>query len=234
MKNLKAVLEKFRIPAALVCLLAGVSLFLYLQIVAQMDAQGAVALVFGIPFFAGPIALARYLLQGHWTPGRWLVDGVAAALVLYYVSGIASIFYKPLGAYSDLYMKGMKHVFVSYTGKTPYAWAKDEEQKTREAEDPEREKRFKAIWQEIQTAGKCKEASECVNIGPICPFGCNVVINANNQPAIEEKIHQFLTLEPPKQKERCEAFDCDKAEFVECYKGRCIYSLYSRENTEAD
>jgi hypothetical protein len=68
------------------------------------------------------------------------------------------------------------------------------------------------IKDEIEAAGACAAASECVNIGAECPFGCAIVINKGSVAHIKQLLAGH--------NEPC-AYDCLATAGVECKAGRC-------------
>ena len=68
------------------------------------------------------------------------------------------------------------------------------------------------IQEEIDEAGHCTAASECVDIGTECPFGCNILVNA----AEADRIRGLLE----DHDESC-AYDCMAPTTIQCTAGRC-------------
>ena len=72
-----------------------------------------------------------------------------------------------------------------------------------------------AISTRIAASDDCQTVDDCVNLGNICPFGCNLLVNADRADALREDIARYLesaescSLEcEPVAAMACEAFHC--------------------------
>ena len=68
------------------------------------------------------------------------------------------------------------------------------------------------IQREIDEASYCTTASECVDVGTECPFGCNILVNA----AEADRIRDLLD----DHDETC-LYDCVAPTTIQCTAGRC-------------
>ena len=70
-----------------------------------------------------------------------------------------------------------------------------------------------AIRQEIRTAGMCSAASDCVDIGSYCPFGCSVVVHKDEA----DRIRRLLL---GNARNNC-LYDCAQLKAITCEAGQC-------------
>jgi hypothetical protein len=69
-----------------------------------------------------------------------------------------------------------------------------------------------AIQDDIDESGYCAAASECVPVGPECPFGCDILVNV----AEADRIRQLLA----DHEDSC-YYDCQGPGTIACTDGRC-------------
>ena len=48
---------------------------------------------------------------------------------------------------------------------------------------------IEAVRGEISRANYCAADSDCVDIGPQCPYGCNLMVNKNERQRIQDRIN---------------------------------------------
>lgn len=65
----------------------------------------------------------------------------------------------------------------------------------------------------IDEANYCATADECVDVGSVCPFGCNILVNEAEADRIDRRLGRWP--------ERC-AYDCMAMTAVECVEGQCV------------
>jgi hypothetical protein len=68
------------------------------------------------------------------------------------------------------------------------------------------------IQDEIDEANHCASASECVDVGTHCPFGCNILVHASEAARIRDLLDDH--------EESC-VYDCMAPTTIECVAGRC-------------
>jgi hypothetical protein len=70
----------------------------------------------------------------------------------------------------------------------------------------------KQVRRQLDSANYCKVAADCLNVGPACPFGCQVYINK----AEETKVNKLLEA----YNSKC-VYGCLACPGVECIDGKC-------------
>ena len=75
-----------------------------------------------------------------------------------------------------------------------------------------------AIRQEIRTAGMCSAASDCVDIGSYCPFGCSVVVHKDEA----DRIRRLLV---GNARNNC-LYDCARLKAIACEAGQCTAQFF--------
>jgi hypothetical protein len=71
----------------------------------------------------------------------------------------------------------------------------------------------------IDEANYCETEADCTDIGAICPFGCNILVNESEAEEIEGLIKKFLD----NQKSFCN-YTCPAMGDVVCEGGSCVMS----------
>ena len=64
----------------------------------------------------------------------------------------------------------------------------------------------------IDAANYCTVASDCVNVGSKCPFGCAIIVNAAEADEIEALVDDYDS--------NC-MYDCMGLDGIECLAGKC-------------
>lgn len=70
----------------------------------------------------------------------------------------------------------------------------------------------KQVRKQLDSANYCKVSSDCVNIGPACPFGCQVYVNKLEQAKAERLLDAYNS--------KC-VYGCLACKGVECQEGKC-------------
>jgi len=70
-----------------------------------------------------------------------------------------------------------------------------------------------AVREEIRIAGRCSLATDCVDIGSYCPYGCSVVVHKDEA----ERMRRFLS---GQAKSTC-LYDCAQLKAITCDAGQC-------------
>ncbi|MGV8162044.1 MAG: hypothetical protein ACP5N2_01780 [Candidatus Nanoarchaeia archaeon] len=70
----------------------------------------------------------------------------------------------------------------------------------------------KQVRKQLDSANYCKVSSDCVNIGPACPFGCQVYVNKLEEIRAERLLDAYNS--------KC-VYGCLPCEEVECQAGKC-------------
>jgi hypothetical protein len=64
----------------------------------------------------------------------------------------------------------------------------------------------------IEDANHCSAVSDCVDVGTVCPFGCNILVNKSEAQRIRDMLDGY---------ESTCAYDCAAPKGVACTGGRC-------------
>jgi hypothetical protein len=70
----------------------------------------------------------------------------------------------------------------------------------------------KQIKRQLYAANYCKTTEDCVNVGPGCPFGCEIYVNKKEESNARTLIKSFES--------KC-VYGCLPPKNVECVQGRC-------------
>ncbi|MCC6527204.1 MAG: hypothetical protein IT373_31435 [Polyangiaceae bacterium] len=73
------------------------------------------------------------------------------------------------------------------------------------------------VKDELAAANYCAAASECVNVGSQCPFGCYLLVNVAEADAMRELLEDYRNA--PSSSE-C-MYDCVAMTTIECVAGKC-------------
>ena len=67
----------------------------------------------------------------------------------------------------------------------------------------------------LEHANTCEVPEDCVNLGSVCPFGCNLVVNADEADKLRQRLNTYLD-----HAESCMQ-TCEQATAVDCVAFRC-------------
>jgi hypothetical protein len=73
-----------------------------------------------------------------------------------------------------------------------------------------------AVREAIENANHCMVAEDCVNVGSICPFGCDIVVHESEADAIESLINDYLD----HQRSQCN-YGCPATGSIVCEQQVC-------------
>lgn len=71
-----------------------------------------------------------------------------------------------------------------------------------------------SIREEIAIANTCTQASDCVDVGSYCPFGCDILVNASQADRIQSLLESH-------EDNSC-AYDCAAISWISCEAGVCV------------
>jgi hypothetical protein len=75
------------------------------------------------------------------------------------------------------------------------------------------------IKQEINNSKYCNESSDCVDIGPVCPFGCSIYVNINEAKRIRDLMKDYTKI----KNNQCEYMCGIIPGNLECVNNRCEF-----------
>ena len=73
------------------------------------------------------------------------------------------------------------------------------------------------VRSKIASANYCTEPTDCVNVGSHCPFGCYVLVNADEADSVLSAINEYFDAHPGEQ---C-MYDCVAVAGYDCVSGKC-------------
>lgn len=74
------------------------------------------------------------------------------------------------------------------------------------------------IRDEIEAANYCSRAEDCVDVGGVCPFGCQIPVNEAEADHIRDLLEEW---EEAPDGEAC-MYSCAEPEPIDCVAGECV------------
>lgn len=76
-----------------------------------------------------------------------------------------------------------------------------------------------ALSARIDAANTCQAPADCVDVGSVCPFGCNILVNADEADDIRRALASYIE----DGRETC-PLDCEPVVSIACEEFRCVPS----------
>jgi hypothetical protein len=76
-----------------------------------------------------------------------------------------------------------------------------------------------ALSARIDAANTCQEPADCVDVGSVCPFGCNILVNTEEADDIRRALANYIE----DGRQTC-PLDCDPVVSIDCDEFRCVPS----------